>query len=170
MKYEIGLYLREQRHIFGVCPDCGQITRLSDIQISYRGKYLPDWKDEIDSQIQHWDEKLALFEQKRKEEHSRAIDMARRTLLPRILNEIFPLMRAQGVKPEDVKVILHPLDFIGFDGMNSEENVKRILMLESRSNQAFRHKLQSSIQATIENGRYDWNLMRVDNTGTITIE
>jgi predicted Holliday junction resolvase-like endonuclease len=170
MKYEVGLYLREQRHIFGICPDCGQITRLSDIQVSYRGKYVPDWKDKIDKKLEYWENKLGDYESKRDEEHAKAIERARKTLLPKMLDKLFPLMRSQGIQPEDVKVILHPLDFIGFDGMNTEESVKRILMLESKSNQAFRKELQTSIQNTIDNGKYDWNLLRVDNTGEITIE
>lgn len=170
MNYEIGLYLREQRHLFGICPDCGQISRLTDIRISYRTKYAPDWMDKIERQLNYWADKTTAFDEEKSQKHAKAIEKARRILLPKKLKELFPLMAAKGIGPDDVKVILNPIDFIGFEGMNTAGSLRKIVVLESRSNSSFRREVQQSVQKAVDNAKYDWNTLRVDDKGIVSSE
>lgn len=39
MASELLWFLREQRHVFFICPCCGEVGRLSDARISYRKRY-----------------------------------------------------------------------------------------------------------------------------------
>lgn len=165
-------YFREQRHVFGVCPnpDCRAVVRLAEIRISYRAKYEKDWLDRVDDQTASWEEKEAELKEKQKELKQKYIGEARRTILPQKLKSASPLYLKQKVQPEDIKVVLHPLDFIGFDGLITNETLQRIVLLDSVLNKPFRGKIQQSIAKVVDDGRYDWSVLRIDDDGKITQE
>lgn len=172
METPFDTYFREQRHIFGVCPkpECRAVARLADIRVSYRGKYVKDWLDRVDDQTTSWEEKQSGLEEKQKELKQRYIDKARRTVLPQKLRSISPLFRKERVQPEDIKVLSHPLDFIGFDGLITNENLRRIVLLDSELNKSFRANIQHSIGKAVDDAKYDWSVLRVDEEGKITQE
>ncbi len=165
-------YFREQRHIFGVCPnpECRTVARLAEIRISYREKYAKDWLDRIDDQTTSWEEKQSELKETQKELRQKHIDEARRTVLPKKLRAASPLYLKQGVEPEDIKVVLHPLDFIGFDGLITDKILRRIVLLDSESNTTFRGQVQQSIRKVVDDAKYDWSVLRIDDDGKITQE
>ncbi len=166
------VYFKEQRHIFGVCPnqECRSIARLADIRVSYRGDYLKDWLDKVDDQTASWEEKQLALEEKQKELKQRSIETARRTILPQKLQAIFSLFRRQRVRPEDIKVVSHPVDFIGFDGLITNESLQRVVLLDSEQNKPFRNDVQNSISRAVDAAKYDWSVLRIDEEGKITQE
>jgi predicted Holliday junction resolvase-like endonuclease len=172
MEIVFDVYFREQRHIFGVCPnpDCNAISRLTDIRVSYRAKYSKDWLDRVDDETATWEDKKSELEETQKELKKRYIDKARRTVLPQKLRAISPLFLKEKVQPEDIKVVSNPLDFIGFDGLITNESLRRIVLLDSSLNKSFRGDVQRSIASLVENARYDWSVLRVDEEGKITQE
>lgn len=165
-------FFREQRHIFGICPnpDCRHISRLADIRVSYRAKYVKDWLDKVDDTVTSWEGKKEELEAHQKEIRAKSIEKARRIILPQKLKSVSPLFEKPGVQPEDIKVLSHPLDFIAFDGLISNEVLRRIVLLDSRVNQRFRREIQDSIRRVIDYGKYDWGVLRVDEEGTVTQE
>lgn len=172
METPFDTYFREQRHIFGVCPnpECRTVSRLADIRVSYRAKYVKDWLDRVDDETASWEEKQSGLEEKQKELKKKYIDKARRTVLPQKLRSISPLFRKERVQPEDIKVVSHPLDFIGFDGLITNENLRRIVLLDSELNKSFRANIQQSIGKAVDDAKYDWSVLRVDEEGKITQE
>ena len=52
MSKEIINFFQLQRNIFGTCPKCDEIFRLSDIKIYYKQKPVADWLDQIENQIE----------------------------------------------------------------------------------------------------------------------
>jgi len=165
-------FFKEQRHVFGVCPnpECRTVSRLADIRVSYRARYVKDWMDTVEDQVASWQEKTDELDEKRKELRGKSIERARRTILPKKLKSISPLFQKQGVKPEDIKVVSHPIDFIAFDGLITDETLRRIVLLESEASGRLRSGIQKSIMSTIDNQRYDWSVLRVDEEGRITQE
>jgi len=69
---------------------------------------------------------------------------------------------------DDAKVLLHPVDYIVFSGMNSSNNINRIVFLDRLSKDAQRRRLQRSIEKTIEAGKYEWVTLRVSENGTMS--
>ena len=165
-------YFREQRHIFGVCPnpDCQSVSRLADIKISYRTKYVKDWLDGVEDKVTSWGEKQSELEEKQKELRQKSIDEARRTILPQKLQSVSSLFQKQKIQPEDIKVVSHPLDFLGFDGLITDKELRRIVLLDSELNKEFRSQIQESIAKAVSDGKYDWSVLRVDEDGKITQE
>lgn len=172
METPFDAYFREQRHIFGVCPnsECRGVARLAEIRVSYRAKYVKDWLDRVDDQTTSWEEKQSELKEMQKELKQKYIDKARRTILPEKLRAASPLYLKQRVQPEDIKVVLHPLDFIGFDGLITNENLQRIVLLDSESNKPFRGAVQDSIKKVVDDAKYDWSVLRIDEDGKITQE
>jgi predicted Holliday junction resolvase-like endonuclease len=172
METVFDVYFKEQRHIFGVCPnpECRAVSRLSDIRIAYRGAYLKDWLDSIDDETVSWEEKQMALEEKQKELKQKSIAEARQTILPQRLQSIFSLFRRQRVQPEDIKIVAHPVDFIGFDGLNTSENLKRVILLDSEHNTAYRKDIQQDISRVVDATKYDWSVLRIDENGEIVKE
>src|SRR6266571_8201804 len=152
------VYFKEQRHIFGVCPnpECRTLARLADIRVSYRGEYAKDWLDKIDDQTASWSEKQLTLEENQKEVKRESIEAARRTILPQKLQSIFSLFRKQRVQPEDIKIVSHPVDFIGFDGLITSENLRRVVLLDSEHNKSYRKEIQQDISRVVDAAKYDW--------------
>jgi predicted Holliday junction resolvase-like endonuclease len=166
------IFFKEQRHIFGICPnpECREVSRLADIRVSFRAKYVKDWLDRVEDQMTTWKEKQAELEEKQKELSAKYIARARKTVLPQKLRTISSLFQKSQIQPEDIKVVSHPLDFIAFDGLITNEDLRRIVLMDGESSKKFRSGLQNSIRTTVENGKYDWHVARVDEEGKVTLE
>ncbi len=171
MSHTLGAYLREQRHIFGVCPnsDCRHISRLAELQVSYVIRYIPDWLDQIQSRTSNWEEKINDYQERKEEVRKEYRQKAMQTILPRKIRKIFPLFRRQRVDPIDVRVLSHPVDFVAFDGMGAGD-LKRIVLLDQKEKTKIRGKLQKKVNSAIDRGDYDLHILRVDAKGTVTTE
>jgi len=157
-------YIKEQRHIFGICPCCNDVFRLSDVKLSYKAKYKPDWLDAVEKLQQKIENSIERFEERKKEIRMRAIEEARRKVLPKILNRAVPFFAKRGIYPQDIKTILNPIDFVAFHGMTAG-NVKSVLLLDSPATNTLHQKIQHSIQEAIKNDALDWVTVKVTEEG-----
>lgn len=165
-------FFKEQRHVFGICPnpECREISRLANIRTSYRAKYVKDWLDGVQDRVASWQEKQEELEERQKELKAKSIETARRTILPKKLRAVSPIFEKPKVKPEDIKLVSHPIDFVAFDGLITQGALRRIVMLESIASWKLRSNVESSIKSAVENERYDWRVLRADEDGKITEE
>lgn len=161
---EFSTYLEQSRHIFSICPECDSVSRLTDLELARRGRYSPDWLDKIEAGIDKaGQDKFAL------DQRARALkDAARRAaeadLLPRRLREIAPAFAKSGFDPRDVSAILDPVQFVIFEGMSSEDGVRRIVFFSrAGTGPSF-----ESLREAILGRAYDWNLVRVADDGSIS--
>lgn len=163
----IGLF-KAQRNIFGLCPLCGEIFRLSEIKISYKRKFPIDWYDNLLAEGEKLDEREINLEEKLKIIREKATERARRVLLPKLLRKVDPLFTSLGYFPQDAKAIFDPIDFVVFDGMNRDENVRRIVFMDHQTENRDQRIIQKSIEKTIEKERYEWETIRISSkTGEI---
>ena len=162
-------YIKDQRHIFGVCNHCKGLFRLVDVKISYKTPYREDWYDEIQNEQQSWEEKIEKLKSDEKELKSIAIEKATRTKLPRLLKKIIPTFANGNLNAHDVKTIFHPIDFIAFDGLNKGD-VKRVCLMDKKTSDKWHTTIQQSISDTIKSDAMDWKTVRIGKTGEITIE
>ena len=159
------------RQIFGTCPstDCGTIFRLSDCRVYLRKKPVKDWMDALDQM----DARLASLEEKLQEEEEAMREKARekgRSLAQKTVRRIDPIFTPRRLNPDDAKVIFHPIDYVVFNGMKASERMKNVILLDREGASADHRRLQSSIEKTVERGRFEWQTLRVADDGTVRAE
>lgn len=175
MKKEILDFLALGRSIFGICPKSGEIFRLSNCRLYLKDKPAPDWLDQIEIQ----ERRLNLAEERLVERESKLRSKAReigRKLANRVIKKIDSVFKPLRLNPDDSKVIFHPIDYIVFNGMNSsiegmkvQGSVKNITFLD-RKPQRQQTQIQKSIEQVVEKGKYEWQTLRVQDDGKITLK
>ena len=157
---------REFQNILVVCPACGEIHRLSDLKLSYRGKATHSWWDAIVEADVEATEAEARLRDKWKEIRLKTAEKSRKQL-PKLLKRCAPGICAHGFYPQDVKTICDPVNFIVFDGMNTRPAVRRVVLLDGPANDKRRETAQRSIQSALRKGNYQWKTIRLDEKGRI---
>ncbi len=160
-------FLKEQRHIFGSCPSCQEVFRLSEVRVSYKAAYKHDWLDLLEAKIEGQQAKEERFEQKRAELRQKHIDFERRTRLPKLLNAAVPMFAKRKVFPQDVKTLFDPIDFVVFDGMNNGGLVKRVLLLDNKPKTTAEKTLHTTIQNAIDTKALSWHTIQISAEGKI---
>ena len=73
--------------------------------------------------------------------------------------------------PKDIKAIWHPIDYMVFCGLTSDtDELKKIAFLSKQTNLLSLQKIRQSIQSAIEQDAYDWQVLRITNSGEIQVE
>jgi predicted Holliday junction resolvase-like endonuclease len=158
-----------QRNIFGLCPCCGEIFRLSDCRVYLRTKPQRDWMDILESK----DNRLNRKEEKIDEIEEALREKARasgRRMARRAITRIDPVFAPRHLNADDAKVLFHPVDYVVFCGMKDSGIVKEIVLLDRKAEVPKRRRVQRSIEKVVEAGKYDWLTVRVQNDGTIVEE
>jgi hypothetical protein len=68
LRKEVLEFYSSLRLIFGVCPDCEEIFRVSDCKLYQKKRPLTDWKEKLENEIA----RLELLEEKLSEKIERA--------------------------------------------------------------------------------------------------
>jgi len=76
-------FFEAQRNIFGICPHCRELFRLSDIKISYKAKFGKDWYDKLKEQEEKLQEEQIKIEETLKKIRQRTIERTRKVYLPK---------------------------------------------------------------------------------------
>lgn len=170
MNREIVDFFTLHRRIFGLCPNCNSLFRLSDCQVYLRRRPETDWMsgyDRANARLADLEEKLAqkeeiLREEAREEGRKKAAKMVRR---------IDPVFTPRRLNPDDAKVIFHPIDFVVFNGMKERERpIKNIILLDRKETRGAHREVQKSVEKAVEKGRYEWQTLRVADDGTVAGE
>jgi predicted Holliday junction resolvase-like endonuclease len=169
MQKEVLEFYSSLRHIFGVCPCCGEIFRLSDCKLYQKKKPETDWKEELDKEIKRLDnlEEKILEKIETTKEAARIVGRQNADKLVRKIDKIFLPLK---LNCNDCKVIFHPVDFIVFNGMNNNSGdctIKEIMLLDKDNKSGQYLTIQKSIEHTIAAKNYDWLTLRVENDGRI---
>ena len=172
MQKEVLDFYSMLRHIFGVCPCCNEIFRLSDCKLFQKKKPEIDWKEEIDKEMQRLEnlEEKILLKIEESKEAARTVGRRNADKLVRKLDKIFIPLK---LNCNDCKVIFHPIDFIVFNGMNNNVgdcSIKEILLIDKDNKSGQYLEIQKSISNAIQTRNYDWLTLRVENDGNIIEE
>jgi len=169
MTDDIFQFFAIQRNIFGLCPCCNQLFRLSDCKIYLRTRPKKDWMDVLETE----DDRLARIEERIDEREEVLREKARvkgRQLAQRVIRKIDPVFTPRRLNPDDAKVLFHPVDYVVFSGMKSAGPMKQIVFLDRKTRAPDRRRLQRSIEKAIEAEKYEWITIRVQQDGTIKEE
>ena len=158
------LFIRESRHIFDVCPICGVVHRLNDLQIARKGRYPPDWFDKIEERHDRLVMRLTALESRKKEYQQAAIEQAEAVELPKLLQKVAPTFIKWKTNPRDVRTIFNPVEFLIFDGLSSGEGVRSVSLVHVGE----RTGVIRAIEKAIEQKEFGWKTLHVDDYGTVS--
>jgi predicted Holliday junction resolvase-like endonuclease len=157
-----------QRQIFGVCPCCGELFRLSDCKVYRKDAPITDWKEKLEKQTAALDR----FEEKLDEKMEVMREKARiagRKQADKLIKKVDPVFAPLKLNPDDAKVVFHPVDFVVFNGMKSKD-LKSLIVLDSKAKPNDLKPLQESVCNAIDKGNYEWLTMNVEVGGKIVIQ
>ena len=158
------------RRILCICPCCGKMMRLSDLHLKYSGKTPKTWLDKHESKLLTLEKKEELFKEKESEMRKKSIKRGRKQV-PALINKcLSPQFRKLKYDPYDIKAIMHPVDFIVFDGLNTKEKVKNVTFLSMKTSNREQNMIVESIRKTVNKKKYDWKVARITIDGKVDFE
>jgi predicted Holliday junction resolvase-like endonuclease len=162
--------LQTFRTILCICPCCGDIVRLSELHLRYKGPTPRTWLDTYDSKEKILERKEVLFEEKERRLRDAAVERGRKRV-PRMICRCLDQSIARfNYNPYDIKALLHPVDFVVFNGLNDREKLEDIAFLSKATQNMILNKIRKSIEAAIERERYDLRVARVSIEGKVQME
>lgn len=156
---------QEFRTIFGICPCCGEVFRLSDVSLYVKGKRPRTIFDELTERGNALDRAEARPDEKEGGLREQAREKGRR-LAKRSLRRIDPVFSGRGIDPQDVKVIFDPIEYVVFDGMNVDR-LRGVMLMDRAPNTATRERIHKSVQGAIRKGNYGWATLRITANGQV---
>ena len=155
------------KNILCVCPECNNISRLSQLYIYSDQKTPKTWLDDYDDRVREFGELEFEHDSKVDEIREQAIQRGR-DQVPKMVNaSLSGTITKLKYNPYDIKPINHPIDYVVYDGMDDGEINNVIFLHEKNTNLAELHK---SIHNTVEKKQYDWKVARLSREGTLEIE
>jgi len=161
---------QEFRKILCVCPDCGEIVRVSDLKLKAKGKAEKTWLDKYQDKIKGIERKEEKFDEIKDKLREKAVEKGRKEAKKVFNKAINPTFKALKYNPLDIIPILNPIDFLVFKGMNDKKQVNDLIFLSKICENTFLNKLRAQVRNTIEKESYTWEVARIDNKGKISME
>lgn len=146
------------------------MMRLSDLHLKYSGKAPKTWLDKHESKLLTLEKKEELFEEKESEMRKKSIERGRKQVPALIKKCLNPQFRKLKYDPYDIKAIMHPVDFIVFDGLNKKEKVKNVTFLSMKTSNREQNIILESIRKTVNKKKYDWKVARITIDGKVDFE
>jgi predicted Holliday junction resolvase-like endonuclease len=155
--------------ILCICPKCNHLSRLSDLHLRSKDKAPKTWLDDFESNVQKISEQESEFEEKEGEIREKAAERGRAQVPEMVRKSMDGQFAKLRYDPYDIKAILHPVEFVIFNGMNSG-NLKDIVLLSRSSTNQYLQNLQKTAARVIEEKLYDWKVARVSSEGDVEFE
>ena len=167
---------QQLKTVLCVCPHCQSMLRLSDLNLRDKRKAPTTFLDEYDiheKKLDKRDEKVGDkendFEEKERAIKDEAVQRGRSKVLKTVLNSMDEYFTKMKYNPYDIKPILHPVDFVIYEGMN-DKKMNDVVFLSKKTGNPYLDKLHMSIDETIQKGLYDFKVARIDIDGNVCFE
>ena len=158
------------KNILCICPKCNTFSRLNQLHIISTKKTPPTWFDRYEKKQSKLQIKVEDFKSKEKAIRDEGHKRAHLKLPKMIKSTLSTQITSLRFNPFDIKPILHPVDFVVYDGME-KESIDNVIFLHNKSKNANMRALHKSIHTTVEKKEYDWKVARVSrSTGKLEIE
>jgi predicted Holliday junction resolvase-like endonuclease len=157
------------RKILCLCPCCGEIVRVSDLHLQYKGKAAKTWLDSYELDLVSLQAKEEEFDGKENELREKSIERGRKKVPQLVKNCLCTDFKALKYNPYDMKAIMEPVDFVVFDGLNEGETVRSATFL-TRDPSLIMRPVIESLENTVKKGNYDWKVARITTDGTVNFE
>ena len=158
------------RKVLCVCPCCGAIIRVSDLKIYLKEPIARTWLDEYEKQSQRLTKKEEKFDETEEEIREKSVELGRKEAAKVFNKAIAPSFRALRYDPFDVKPILNPVDFAIFHGLNKNSIAQEIVLLSRACGNSQLNAIRKQVKKAVENNYYNWQVARINETGSIVFE
>lgn len=157
------------RRVLCVCPHCSAILRLSDLRLHYQGAGPKTWLDTHEKKVSLLERKEELFDEKERRLRDEAAERGRRRVPALVRKSMHTQFARLKFNPYDIKALLHPVDFVVFDGLESKDKLREIVFLSKAVDHDWLNSLRSSVKEAVEQKNYNWQVARVSVDGSIEI-
>ncbi len=167
---------QQLKTILCVCPHCGSMLRLSDLNLRDKRKapttFLDDYQlqeKKIDKKDEKIGDKENEFAEKERAIRDEAVQRGRSKVLKTVLNSMDDYFTKMKYNPYDIKPILHPVDFVIYEGMD-EKKMNDVVFLSKKTKNSYINKLHMSINEIVNKELYDFKVARIDIDGSVSFE
>lgn len=161
-------FFQLQRQIFGVCPNTGNIFRLSECHIYVKKKPEPDWMQQLEISQGRINSATEKLDEREDNIRQQAREAGRKEAMKSV-KKIDPIFHPLKLNPDDSKVLFHPVDYIVFNGMKAGQ-MKNVILMDKKKQASDDKRLQQSIEKVIQKKNYEWITLRVEESGKISEE
>jgi len=173
----------QERRILCKCPnpDCGKISRLSEIDIKSGRKskptYLDEYKDKMDGYHADNNEYLITKKEKQAKQTAKGRIQVEKNVRKVMKKSLIPAyQKIIDYDPYDIKLVGSPIDLVVFDGaskirgkvkssgvrsLTGKDVVKEVVLLSKKKSDPYLKKLYKSIDEVIQNKDYEWKTAEV---------
>ena len=172
--------------ILCLCPHCSSLLRLSQLHLRSDVPSQKTWLDEYDlKKIKLGNGRKDFSERiqtKRidKGEKKEATQRGRTKVVNTVLNSLHSSSSTNMLKkynPFDVKPIIHPVDFVIFNGdyeakktKYKKKKIQEVVFFSKKSENSDMLNLQKSVDECVKNKNYDFKVVRINNSGNVSFE
>lgn len=165
-QYDLVRFFSLQRQIFGICPQSGQLFRLSDCKIYVKSRPGKDWMDRLVQEAKRLDDMESRIEKAKDAMQEKAREKGR-AQANKLVKRIDRVFTPRSLNPDDAKVVFHPIDYVVFSGMKDRGGLKKIVLLDRSEKSKEHREVQRSIEKTVSRGGYEWMTLRVKEDGSV---
>ena len=146
------------------------MMRLSDLHLRYTGKVPKTWLDKYESKLLSLQKKEELFEEKEQEMRKKSIERGRKKVPGLIKKCLCPEFKKLKYDPYDIKALMHPVDFVVFNGLNEGINIKNVTFLSRKPSDTTQNLILETIRETVDKKNYEWKVARITIDGKVGFE
>ena len=172
--------------ILCLCPHCSSLLRLSELHLRSDTPAPKTWLDEYElkkRKLEKKEERVSQKEDEQKELIKKKRDLAtqrgRKKVVNIVLNSLDSVSSRMLKKynPFDVKPIIHPVDFVIFNGdydakktKYRKKSIQEVVFFSKKSENSDMLNLQKSVDECVKKKNYDFKIARIANDGSVTFE
>ena len=165
---------QQLKTILCLCPNCSSLLRVSQLHLRSTAPAPRTWLDDYDDQIQKLQNKSGSVATKEDKLHSQEREMreksrerGRKRVVSTVLKSMDDYFSKKKYNPYDIKPIIHPVDFVIFNG-DHDKQVNEVVFLSKKSSNPNLAALQKSVDECIEKKNYDFKTAKISNEGKVT--
>jgi len=149
-------FFKASDELYGVCPCCDDVFRMSEVRI-FSGKKPPkDWLSDFKKRSQELEKRMREFEQEKKKISKKAIEQSASTRVGQLLEKFAHYIPQVEHNPVDMVPIFQPIDYISFDGWADNKEVSEISFIEIKTGKSRLTDIQKSIRDAVDDKRVIW--------------
>lgn len=162
------VWFEETKKLYGFCPCCGELFRLSDATVFTKSPPPRTEFDRVADQQQTLANRIERFDEREAEIREQAKIRGQRKARRR-LRKISPFFFGQTIDPQDVKLLFHPVEYLVFRGMTVGK-CSSVEFVDHPPETRERETVQKSLDRAIRAGNVEWQTFRVEPSGRIVPE
>ena len=155
------------KNILCVCPECNNISRLSQLYLYSAKKTARTWLDDYEDRVRSFRERESEHDSKANEVREQAVQRGRDQVPKIVSTSLSESITKLKYDPYDIKPINHPIDYVVYDEINKNSSDNVVFLHEKNIHLT---KLHQSIENTVINKQYHWKVARISKEGLLEIE